>query len=265
VKPMEVVSAVSAAGAADTGLAEGTPVIAGTTDTVAEVLGSGGLRPGVSVIKLASVGRIAVVHSAPVGKPHVLNYRHVFDGLWYPGTAAKYAASALRWLRDVFQRGDGDGLSYAAMDGEAAEVPAGCGGLVFHPHLMGQWAPHWDEGMRGSFVGLNINHTRRGLTRAVLEGISFSIRDALEQLERLGLKVSETRLIGGGSKSELWPEIMTNVLGRPLSIPGQLLAAFGAALITAVGVGLMDGSPDALGEKIEIRRRLEPTPETVSL
>jgi xylulokinase len=101
VDSLDVVAEVGPQGAADTGLAVGTPVIAGTTDTVAEVLGSGAVRAGSAVVKLASVGRIAAVTTEPMHSRHILNYRHVLDGLWYPGTASKSAASSYRWLRDA--------------------------------------------------------------------------------------------------------------------------------------------------------------------
>ncbi|MCI0478087.1 MAG: hypothetical protein L0Y55_17735, partial [Anaerolineales bacterium] len=167
VKPLDIVARVSPQGAADTGLAIGTPVIAGTTDTASEVLGSGAIHPHTAIVKLASVGRIAAVTRAPALAHHILNYRHVFDGLWYPGTASKYAASAYRWLRDVIWYDALTDSIYRVMDEAAACAPVGCDGLLFHPHLMGEWAPHWDEQMRGDFIGLTARHTRAHLTRAV--------------------------------------------------------------------------------------------------
>ncbi len=261
VHPTEIVSQVSRQGAADTGLAAGTAVIAGTTDTVAEVLGSGAVRVGSACVKLASVGRIAVVTSGPVHRPRILNYRHVIDGLWYPGTASKYAASAFRWLRDVIWPDLHDESAYSLMDESAAQAPPGCDGLLFHPHLMGEWAPHWDEKLRGDFLGLTIRHTRAHLTRAVLEGVAFGLKDALGEMEALGLKASDIRLIGQGSRSALWAHIVANVLNRPLAIPEQIDAAYGAALITAMGVGLLPPTPDALDAIIGIRRRIEPDPD----
>lgn len=260
VEPFQVVGRVSASGAADTGLEAGTPVICGTTDTAAEMLGSGALRPGAGIVKLASVGRIAVVTREPMRVPHILNYRHVLDGLWYPGTASKYAASAYRWLRDLIWP-DLVEEAYRLMDEAAAQAPAGSDGLVFHPHLMGEWAPHWNEMLRGDFVGLTARHTRAHLTRAVLEGVAFALKDALTEMESRSLKAEAIRLIGQGSKSALWGHIVSNVLNRPLCVPEERDAVYGAALITGIGVGLIPGDVESLQRLIAIRRTIEPQSE----
>jgi xylulokinase len=260
VNPLDVVATVSSQGSADTGLAIGTPVIAGTTDTVAEVLGSGAVRPGEAVVKLASVGRIAAVTTEPMNSPHILNYRHVFEGLWYPGTASKSAATSVRWMRDVAWSEGCQDTVYSRMDQEAAEVPPGSSGLIFHPHLLGEWAPHWDDSMRGSFVGLTARHTRAHLTRAVMEGVGFSLKDALVEMEDLGLKAKDIRLIGQGSKGSVWSYIIANILNRPLMVPEQVDAAYGIALITAMGVGALEQSPKALDPVITMRTRIDPDP-----
>jgi xylulokinase len=264
VSPLDVVTKVSPQGAADTGLAVGTPVITGTTDTVAEVLGSGAVRPGEAVVKLASVGRIAAVTTEPMYSPHILNYRHVFDGLWYPGTASKSAATSVRWLRDAAWSESCQDTVYTNMDQAASQVLPGSNGLIFHPHLLGEWAPHWDDLMRGSFVGLTARHNRTHLTRAVLEGVGYSIRDALAEMENFGLKPKDIRLIGQGSKGSVWSEIIANILNRPLMVPEQVDAAYGTALITAMGIGAFECSPQALDPLISMRQRITPDPSISS-
>ena len=260
VDPTDVVSRVSPQGASDTGLAAGTPVIAGTTDTAAEMLGTGAVRPGVAMVKLASVGRIAVVTTEPVRRPHVLNYRHVLDDLWYPGTASKYAASAFRWLRDVVWPDTDEQAAYQLMDETAEHAPVGSAGLIFHPHLMGEWAPYWDEHMRGDFIGLTASHTRAHMTRAVLEGVALALRDALSEMEGQGLAAEEIRLIGQGSKSLFWGQIVANTLNRPLRVPEQPDAVYGAALITGMGVERIGKTPEALESIIAIHREISPDP-----
>ena len=264
VKQLDIVARVSPQGAADTGLAIGTPVIAGTTDTASEVFGSGAIRPHTAIVKLASVGRIAAVTRAPALAHHILNYRHVFDGLWYPGTASKYAASAYRWLRDVIWHNVYDKDTYRLMDEAAACASVGCDGLVFHPHLMGEWAPHWDEQMRGYFICLTALHTRAHLTRAVLEGVAFALKDALMEMESLGIAANNLRLIGQGAKSALWARSVCNVLNRPLQIPAQPDAVYGGALITAMGIGLIEQTPAALDRIIAMRHALQPEPDAVN-
>ena len=260
VPAFETVASVGRQGAADTGLRPGTPVIAGTTDTVAEVLGAGAVRAGAAVVKLASVGRIAVVSAQPVRLPRVLNYRHVLDGLWYPGTASKYAASAFRWLRETVWPDSTEEGVYPRMDESADRVPPGADGLLFHPHLLGEWAPHWDEGMRGDFLGLTVRHTRGHLTRAVLEGVAFALKDALAAMEATGHVAEEIRLIGQGARSDLWAQIVANVLNRPLAVPEEPEASFGIALITAMGVGVVERSASAVESLVRYRTKVDPQP-----
>jgi xylulokinase len=264
VPPTEKVAVVSQQGAADTGLMAGTPVIAGTTDTVAEVLGAGAVQVGAACVKLASVGRIAVVSAQPVVRAHILNYRHVVDDLWYPGTASKYAASAFRWLREWLWRDHHQDAIYPQMDDAAASVPAGSQGVLFHPHLMGEWSPHWNEKLRGDFLGLTVRHGRAHITRAVLEGVAFALRDALTELESLGLAAHDIRLIGQGANSDLWAAIVCNVINRPLMIPQNTDAAFGAALITAMGAGMLPLEPTAVEGAVQMRMRIEPDPALVA-
>jgi xylulokinase len=256
--PMEVVSRVCRQGAADSGLREGTPVIAGTTDTVAEVFGSGLLRPGQGMVKLASVGRLAVVSESPLRNPRILNYRHIMPDLWYPGSGTKSAATAPRWLRDSLW---GD-RTFSEIDAEASRVPPGSEGLLFHPHLHGEWAPHWNEELRANFIGATARHTRSHFSRAVLEGVAFSLRDAIEYLAEIGLSYSEHRLIGGGAQSPLWRRIVCDILGRPIRVPRQRDAVYGAVLITAVAAGFFELDVQRIEGIVPVEDQLEPDAAT---
>ena len=256
--PLEIAGRVTDEGASATGLRPGTSVIVGTTDTAAEVFGVGALRPGQAIIKLATVGRIASVSQQPLDHPTVFNYPHVFPGLWYPGTGTKFAASAFTWARQVFWDPGRNQYDYRAMSEAAESVPAGSEGLVFHPYLAGEFAPSWDPHLRGSFLGVGINHQREHFTRAVMEGVAFAIRDALKSVLEMGLEVSEVRLIGGGSTSMLWAQIITDNLHREVLVPEGTDAAFGAALLAGVASGLFEGTPESLDSLIEIRTRLVP-------
>jgi len=261
VYPADVVGHIDARGAELSGLPVGTPVVAGTTDTAAEMFGAGALRPRQGMVKLASVGRIASVASAPLGHPHLLNYRHVVAGLWYPGTACKHAASSYRWLRDVMW---GD-TAYQVMDAAAASVSAGCDGLLFHPHLQGEWVPYWDDRLRGDFVGLTMRHGRPHLTRAVMEGVACALRVGVQYMEALGLPFDEIRLVGQGATSRLWAHIVADTLNRPLVVPVERDAAYGGALIARMGSGLFPSDVDALAGLIRIEACLEPDPARARL
>lgn len=261
VKPTDVIGGIDARSATLTGLPMGTPVVAGTTDTVAEVFGAGALRPGQGTVKLASVGRIACVTTGPSDHPTLLNYRHVVEGLWYPGTACKYATSAYRWLRETMW---GE-IPYQAMSAAAMTIPPGCDGLLFHPHLQGEWVPYWDTRLRGDFVGITMRHGRSHLTRAVMEGVAFALRAGIEYVQALGLSFDDVRLIGQGAKSSLWAQIIADTLNRSILIPAERDAAYGAALIAGMGVGLFPADVDAIATLIQIEEQREPDAAHVPL
>jgi xylulokinase len=256
--PETIAGVVSQSGATDSGLLAGTPVITGTTDTAAEVFGSGALRPGQAIVKLASVGRIMLVMEQPLDDPHCLNYRHILSDQWYPGSVTKHGAGAYRWLRQMlWPELDGQD-AYQEMDEAAGQVQAGCDGLFFQPHLSGEYAPQWDPKLRASFVGITIRHGRAHFTRAVLEGVAFQIRAALDQLLSIGGRYEEIRLIGGGANSRLWGQLMADVLGSELLVPVERSAAYGAGILAGRSTNLYPSDVDGLDELIRIGQRFLP-------
>lgn len=257
----EIVGKINRFGAELTGLREGTPVVAGTTDTAAEVLGVGSLVPGQGTVKLASVGRITCVTNEPVLHQHSLNYRHVFDGYWYPGTVTKYASSSLRWLRDAIW----PEASFEAMDLESMRIPPGCNGLVFHPHLQGEWVPYWDNKLRGDFLGLTQRHGRPHLIKAVMEGVAFALRDGMEFTASMGLNLDVISLIGRGGSSTIWPQIIADTLNRTIRIPVERDAAYGAALIAGIGVEMFSQNADELSKLIVFEEECDPLPSSVNI
>jgi xylulokinase len=258
--PTDICGKVGSVGALDTGIPEGVPVITGTTDTAAEVLGSGAVAPGSGIVKLASVGRIAVVATEPHPDPSIINYRHVLPGLWYPGTACKHAASAYRWLRDLLWPPElgSDPSLFDRMNLEAETIPAGSEGLLFHPHLTGEWAPYFNDALRGSFTGISVAHGRGHFIRALLEGVAMALRDALGHMEATGLQAEEIRLIGQGARGRLWREIIASALHRPVLLPVQRDAVFGAGLVTAMGLGFLPMRPAEVAKRVAIEAMIEP-------
>jgi xylulokinase len=258
VSPLQIVGGISKSGAEAAGLYPGTPIIAGTTDTAAEVFGTGALTPGQTIIKLATVGRIAAVSQNPLDHPTVLNYPHVLPGLWYPGTCTKFAASAFSWARQVFWDQDGHHYDYKRMNQAVETVPPGSDGLLFHPYLAGEFAPSWDPYLRASFLGVGINHQRAHFTRAVMEGVAYALRDALMSILEMGLYVKELRLIGGGATSGIWGQIITDNLQREVLVPEGTDAAYGSALLAGIAAGMFDKSSEGIDHLIKIRSRLTP-------
>lgn len=241
--PTDVIGHITERAAAVTGLAVGTPVICGTTDTALEVFASGAVQKGDMTVKLATAGRICVITDDPKPDRHLVNYSHIVKGLWYPGTATKAAASAFRFYRDTF------GGDYAALDEGAAAIPPGAEGLIFHPYINGELTPYADPMLAGSFTGIRSTHTKGHFTRAVLEGVALSLLDSKRYLDGLGIPHGKrAALIGGGAKSSLWAQITADVLGLSLDITENSDSSLGAAMLAGVAVGIFE-SPLAAVQK----------------
>ena len=178
------------------------------------------------------------------------------DGLSLHAGPTQAGGAALAWFAEIA------GLSIGEAVERAGRAPAGAGGLIFMPHLLGERAPIWDSDMRGAFIGLSSEHTIDELCRAVLEGVAYSARHLLESLEQAGgVTPSQLRASGGGSQSDLWCQIKADVLDRSVARLGvRESGCLGAALMAASGVGLAESVRDAAREHVHIERVFDPTP-----
>jgi xylulokinase len=254
-----IVGTVTAAAAAACGLAAGTPVVCGTSDTSVEAYGGGALRPGAGTVKLATAATVSRVGERAHVHPTLINYPYAVPGLWYTITATNSCASAHRWVRDRFFAGAGDGaVAFAEMDRLAAATAPGADGLLFHPYLNGERAPHWDPLLRADFVGMTFRHGPGHFARAVYEGIAFSLRDVLEQFRARGLGLERAGIVGGGARSGTWRQIVADVLGIPIEMARVTDASFGAALVAGVGCGLFADHASAVRDCVSIVAVHEP-------
>lgn len=258
--PTDVVGEVTEAAAAATGLAAGTPVICGTTDTALEIFASGAVEKGDMTVKLATAGRICVITDAPKPDRHLVNYSHVVKGLWYPGTATKAAASAFRFYRDTF------GGDYTALDEAAAAAPVGADGLIFHPYINGELTPYADPCLAGSFTGIRSTHTKGHFTRAVLEGVALSLLDNKRYLDGLNIPHgTSATLIGGGAKSALWAQITADALGICLNITENSDSSLGSAMLAGVAVGIFTSPKDAVEKCVKRKNTVYPDPKNTEI
>jgi len=233
----EVTGHISGEAAAVTGLQAGTPVVGGGGDQAAQAVGVGAVAPGIIALTLGTSGVVFASAAEPFIEPEgrLHAFCHAVPNRWHMMGVMLSAAGSLRWYRDTFR----PGLDYDALLAPAADVPPGSEGLLFLPYLTGERTPHPDPLARGAFAGLTVRHTQPHVTRAVLEGISFGLRDSFELLRSSGLTdIKQVRISGGGAKSPLWRQMLADVLNVELvTVNTTEGAAYGAALLAGVGAG----------------------------
>jgi xylulokinase len=254
----EITGRVTAGAAQETGLVEGTPVMAGAGDQAAGAVGAGAVRPGVVVLTLGTSGVVFASTDRPLverqGRLHA--FCHAVPNRWHFMGVTLAAAGSLQWYRDTLAGGE----SFEALVGEAGEAEAGCDGLAFLPYLSGERTPYADPMARASFVGLTVRHRRAHLTRAVLEGVAFSMKDCFALLGDAGVPgVGQVRVAGGGARSSLWRRILASVLDVELvTVNSMEGASFGAALLAGVGASAWPDIDSACESTIAITGRDQP-------
>jgi xylulokinase len=269
-----VVSArTSAKAAAETGLKQGTPVVGGGGDQAAQAVGTGIVAEGVVSVTLGTSGVVFASSEAyrtePEGKLHA--FCHAVPGMWHLMGVMLSAAGSFRWYRDALgdleqvQAAESGRDTYDLLTEAAVEVPPGCEGLLFLPYLTGERTPYPDPNARGVFFGLTLRHRKAHLTRAVLEGVAFGLRDSLELMRALGLTIEQVRASGGGARSPLWRQILTDVFDTEIvRVNVTEGAAYGAALLAGVGAGVYSGVAEACEAVIRATERTEPGPASAA-
>jgi xylulokinase len=243
-----------------TGLKAGTPVAAGGGDQAAQAVGVGAVEPGIVGLTVGTSGVIfASTPSAliePAGRLHA--FCHAVPGMWHFMGVMLSAAGSLQWYRDALA----PGMSFDALLEEAASVPAGSEGLQFLPYLSGERTPHPDPLARGAFIGLTLRHSRGHMTRAVLEGVAFGLKDSFTLIQDAGLgAIEQVRASGGGTRGALWRQILASVLDAELvTVNSAEGAAYGAALLAGVGASVWPEVRSACRESIQITGCTLPDP-----
>jgi xylulokinase len=238
----EVLGNVTTDAALLTGIADGTPVVGGGADNACGAAGVGVVAPGHTVASWGTSGTVLAPTSEARVDPQLRahTFCHVAPGVWYLMGVVLSAGGAFTWYREQFAReledaNDAD----VRLNEEAASVPPGSDGVLFLPYLQGERTPHRDASLRGAFLGLSLAHKRAHLTRAVLEGICFALRDSLSILRELGVSPKHIVLTGGGARSRFVRRLQSDVFGLPVTtVNREEGPAYGAALLAAVGAGV---------------------------
>jgi xylulokinase len=250
---------VSAQAAAETGLLQGIPVVGGGGDQAAQAVGVGAVQPGIIALTLGTSGVVFATTESPLIEPEgrLHAFCHAVPDCWHFMGVMLSAAGSLQWYRDTLA----PGVSFDDLVNDAIDIKAGSEGLFFLPYLTGERTPYPDPLVRAAWVGLTVRHTRAHMTRAVLEGVAFGIKDSFTLILQAGLgSIEQVRISGGGAKSVLWRQIMADVLGVELvTVNTTEGAAFGAALLAGVGAGVYENVPAACEATIQITGRTSPT------
>lgn len=259
----EVLGRVNADGAAATGLPVGTPVVGGGADNACGAAGVGVVAPGEAVASWGTSGTLLAPLAEPKVDPKLRahTFCHVVPNTWYLMGVVLSAGGAFAWYRDQFARElAGDPAIDKRLDDEAATIRRGADGVTFLPYLQGERTPHRNAMARGAFLGLTLAHTRAHLTRAVLEGVCFALRDSLSILQSLGISPSELLLTGGGAQSPFVRQLQAEIFGIPVTtVNREEGPAYGAALLAAVGTGAFPDLATAARATLSRRPPLVPS------
>jgi xylulokinase len=267
----EPIATVSAAFAEATGLDPSTVVAVGCGDEMAATLGAGVYAPGDVCDVVGTAEPVCAASAEPREDPTMLVecHPHADPDAWLLENPGFVSGGNLRWWRDQFAPIERDaeavglGDAYDFLSTEAGHVEPGAEGLVFLPCMQGAMAPEWNGAARGVFYGLTLAHTRDHMTRAILEGSAFALRDILTAMTDAGLDVRRLTIVGGGAKGPLWRQIKADVTGLPVRVPVSVeTTATGAAILAAVGSGVHASIADAVEAFVAYRPEVhEPDPD----
>jgi xylulokinase len=232
VESSAVTGKIHARAAASTGLKEGTPVVGGGGDQAASAVGNGIVEAGIVSCTIGTSGVVFGHLKEPAYDPQgrVHTFCHAVEGAWHTMGVTQGAGLSLQWFRNQFA----PGAAYDDLTWEAAGADAE--GLYWLPYLMGERTPHLDAYARGGWNGVTAKHTRADLIRALIEGVSFSLKDCLDLVSGLGVDIKSVRVSGGGAKSKFWRQMLADIFDkRVVSLETQEGSAYGAALLAMPG------------------------------
>ena len=253
----EVVGTLKPEIAEELGLPCGVKVVAGAGDNAAAAVGTGTVGPNKCNVSLGTSGTM-FISSESFCNPanHAIHSFAHADGSWHLMACILSAASCNKWWNEEIL-----GTSDYAKEQEGIEAHLGENEVFYTPYLRGERFPHNDTAVRAMFLGMSLNTTRRDMTQAVLEGVAFAFRDALEVAKELGIDLKRTRICGGGAKSALWRKIMANVLNLPVDmIESEQGPGLGGAMLAAVGCGEYASVEAAADAIVRVVGTVEPDP-----
>ena len=257
----EVIGTVTKAAAAQSGLAEGTPVVAGGLDAACGTLGAGVIHAGETQEQGGQAGGMSICIDSYKADPRLILSCHVVPGKWLLQGGTTGGGGAMRWLEKefgAFEREEGRRTGKSSLDlfnEEAGNVGPGSDGLIFLPYMAGERSPLWNPYAKGVYYGMDFGKTKGHFIRAVMEGVAMSLRHNLEVAAEAGASVDVLRAMGGSANSLLWTQIKSDVTGKPVIVPSSDTATtLGAAILAGVGVGIYEDFEEAVKLTVENKR-----------
>lgn len=261
----QVVGTVTKEAAKQTGLAAGTPVVAGGLDAACGTLGAGVVHPGETQEQGGQAGGMSICMDTYAADPRLILGYHVVPNQWLLQGGTTGGGGVMRWLEQEFgayersvavEKGK---TSLHQYNEEAEQVAPGSDGLVFLPYMAGERSPIWDPDAKGVFYGLDFGKTKGHLIRSAMEGVAYSLKHNLDIADHVGAEVKELLAVGGSANSALWMQIKSDITGKPLAVPfSDTATTLGAALLAGVGVGVYQDFEEAVSKTVKITRRYEP-------
>ena len=263
-----VVGSVTAKAAAECGLAEGTPVVAGGLDAACGTLGAGVIHPGETQEQGGQAGGMSICIDEYKADPRLILGYHVIPGKWLLQGGTTGGGGVMRWFEREFadyerMMKEQTGASSLNQLNEIAEkINPGSDGVVFLPYMSGERSPIWNPYAKGVFYGLDFAKTKGHMVRACMEGVALSLRHNLEVAEAAGANAEVLRAMGGSANSLLWTQIKSDITGKPIVVPASDTATtLGAVILAGVGTGVYKDFDEAVDKTIEVRRQHAPNTE----
>lgn len=254
----EVVGSVTAQAAALTGLKEGTPVVAGGLDAACGTLGAGVTEPGQTQEQGGQAGGMSIAMDRYASDERLILGCHVVPGLWLLQGGTTGGGGALKWLKETCC----PELSFARMSDLSESIAPGSDNLIFLPYMAGERSPLWNPDARGVFFGLDYSKTRAHMIRAVMEGVSYSLRHNLETAKGAGASVGVLRAMGGSANSRPWMQMKADITGHTLEVPASDTATtLGAAILAGVGTGVYASFAEAAQKTVRVTKTYHPNPD----
>lgn len=268
----EVTGTITEDAAKLTGLKAGTIVVGGAGDNAAAAVGTGVVSDGTAFTTIGTSG-VVFAHTSQMsidkaGRVHT--FCCAVPGAWHVMGVTQAAGLSLKWFRDNFCESEmntakGMGVdTYYLTDKEAAQSSIGANKLIYLPYLMGERTPHLNPDCRGMFFGLSAIHTKRDMIRAVMEGVSYSLRDCWEILKEMGVDIDDMTACGGGGSSPLWRSMLADIYNCPIkTCTSKEGPALGVAILAGVGAGIYPSVEEACAKMIRYNPAQNPEPENV--